>query len=164
MSTHPLRSLFHPNNIAVIGASPDASRFRGCIFEFLSEGDYRGRAFSVNPSYREIDGVECVDSIAAARAAANAMIDLAVIVIPAHAVVAELERCAAVGVRHALIVSSGFAEEGGTQADVQARISQLVAAESAGSRVIAELELNPMIVHADGCGLTVADALLRLTG
>jgi len=129
MTTHPLRQLFHPHNIAVIGASPDTGRIRGRILEFLAHGDYRGRVVPVNPSYREIHGVQCFDSIAAARAAIGEAIDLAVIVIPARAVLTELERCAATGVRHALIVSSGFAEEGGEQAAVQERIAANVPVE-----------------------------------
>ena len=134
MSTHPLRLLFHPQTVTVIGASPDASRIRGRILDFLVKGEYRGRVLPVNPSYREIHGVECFDSIAAARAAVNATIDLAIVVIPAQAVLAELERCAATGVRYALIVSSGFAEEGGAQAAVQERIAAIAA--STGMRVI----------------------------
>src|SRR5262245_33447880 len=134
MSTHPLRLLFHPHNVAVIGASPDTSRIRGRILEFLAHGDYRGRVLPVNPSYREIHGVECFDSIVTARAAIGEAIDLAIIVIPARAVLTELERCAATGVRHALIVSSGFAEEGGEQAAVQERIAEI--ARTSGMRVI----------------------------
>ena len=134
MSTHPLRLLFHPHNIAVIGASPDTARIRGRILEFLAHGDYRGRVAPVNPSYREIHGVECFDSIVTARAALGEAIDLAIIVIPARAVLAELERCASTGVRHALIVSSGFAEEGGEQTGVQERIAAI--ARTSAMRVI----------------------------
>ena len=134
MSKHPLRLLFHPQTVAVIGASPDTSRIRGRILEFLARGDYRGRVLPVNPSYREIHGVECFDSIGATRAAADAAIDLAIIVIPAQGVPGELDRCAAAGVRHALIVSSGFAEAGGAQAAVQERIADI--AKTTGMRVI----------------------------
>ena len=133
MSTHNLRALFYPQSIAVIGASPDRTRIRGHILEFLTHGEYRGRIFPVNPSYREIDGIECFASIAAAKAKADDQIDLAVIVIPAAGVLAELERCATAGVRQALIVSSGFAEGGGGS-DAQARISAI--AQSTGMRVI----------------------------
>jgi len=46
----------------------------------------------------------------------------------------------------------------GPLADLIAKISR-VACEL--SEVIDELELNPVIVHADNSGLTVADALMR---
>ncbi|MFH1605144.1 MAG: acetate--CoA ligase family protein [Pseudomonadota bacterium] len=133
MSTHDLRALFYPRNIAIIGASPDRTRIRGHILEFLAHGEYRGQIFPVNPSYREIDGIECFASIAAANAKASEPIDLAVIVIPAAGVLAELERCAAARVRRALIVSSGFAEGGGNS-ETQARIAAI--ARSTGMRVI----------------------------
>lgn len=133
MSTHNLRALFYPHSIAVIGASPDRTRIRGHILEFLTHGEYGGRIFPVNPHYPEIDGIECFASIAAANAKASEPIDLALIVIPAAGVLAELERCAAAGVRQALIVSSGFAEGGGGS-DTQAQISAM--ARSTGMRVI----------------------------
>ena len=38
-------------------------------------------------------------------------VDLAVLVIPADAVVDELERCGAAGVKAAAIITSGFAEQ-----------------------------------------------------
>lgn len=133
MNTHNLRALFYPRSIAVIGASPDRTRIRGHILEFLAHGEFAGRIFPVNPSYTEIDGNECFGSIAAARAKAGEPIDLALIVIPAAGVLAELERCAAAGVRQALIVSSGFAEGGGGS-DAQARI--LAIARATGMRVI----------------------------
>ena len=133
MNTQNLRALFYPQSIAIIGASPDRTRIRGHILEFLAHGEYRGKIFPVNPSYPEIDGIECFASIAAARAKASEPIDLALIVIPAAGVLAELERCAAAGVSQALIVSSGFAEGGGGS-DAQARISAI--ARSTGMRVI----------------------------
>ena len=134
MNPHPLHTLFDPRSIAVIGASPDKARIRGRILDFLVHGEYGGQVLPVNPSYKEINGAKCFASIGAASAAGNGPIDLAVIVIPAAAVLGELERCAAAGVKHALIVSSGFAEEGGEQVHVQARMSAI--AKSTGMRVI----------------------------
>ncbi len=60
-------------------------------------------------------------------------IDLAVIVIPARAVLAALEQCAAAGVKNAVIISSGFAEEGGDSADMQDAIAAL--AKKTGMRI-----------------------------
>ena len=85
-------------------------------------------------SHREIGGRECFPSITAARAAAGVDIDLAIVVIPSDAVLAELERCAAVGTRNALVVSSGFAEEGGERGVLQARMAAL--GRASGMRII----------------------------
>lgn len=129
-----LHSLFHPQRIAVIGASPNTKAIRGRYFELLKGGGYPGEILPVNPSYEDIHGTPCYPTIAAARAHAAGPIDLAAIAIPAATVVAEVERCAAAGVRNVLIVSSGFAEEGGKQVDEQARMVAI--ARAAGMRIV----------------------------
>jgi acetate---CoA ligase (ADP-forming) len=134
METHDLHTLFNPHRIAVIGASPDTKGIRGRFFDFLVRGGFEGDIVPVNPSYREIEGRACFPTIAAASEQATAPIDLAAIVIPANGVVAELERCAAAGVRNVLIVSSGFAEEGGERSQLQARIAAI--GREAGMRIV----------------------------
>ena len=52
---------------------------------------------------------------------------------PARAVLAALEQCAAAGVKHAVIISSGFAEEGGDSAAMQDAIVAL--AKRTGMRI-----------------------------
>jgi acyl-CoA synthetase (NDP forming) len=49
----------------------------------------------------------------------------AIVIIPARAVLGALEQCAAVGVKNAVIISSGFAEEGGDSAAMQDAIAAL---------------------------------------
>ncbi len=60
-------------------------------------------------------------------------IDLAVVIIPARAVLGALEQCAAAGVKNAVIISSGFAEEGGDSAAMQDAIVAL--AKKTGMRI-----------------------------
>ena len=105
---HPLDSFFAPASIALIGASRDHEKIPGRLLAMLRKNDYPGQIYPVNPNYPEIDGLACYKSIADI----GAPIDLAVIIIPARAVLAALEQCAAVGVKNAVIISSGFAEEG----------------------------------------------------
>ena len=131
---HTLHTFFNPASIAVIGASRDAKSIRGRFVDFLVRGGFAGRIFPVNPSYREINGRECFPSVAAAGATASGPIELALVAIPADAVLPELERCAAAGVRNALIVSSGFAEEGAARTGLQSRISGI--ARESGMRVV----------------------------
>src|SRR6185295_2346069 len=133
-SVHPLHTLFNPASIAVIGASRDAKSIRGRFVDFLARGGYRGKILPVNPSYPEIDGRECFPSVAAAVAATKGPVDLALVAIPADAVLPELERCAAAGVKNALVVSSGFAEEGAGRSALQARIPAI--ARASGMRVV----------------------------
>jgi acyl-CoA synthetase (NDP forming) len=126
---HPLDSFFAPQSIALIGASRDHEKIPGRLLAMLRKNDYPGRLYPINPNYDEIDGLKCYKSIAEI----SAPIDLAVIVIPARAVLGALEQCAAAGAKNALIISSGFAEEGGDSAAMQDAIAAL--AKRTGMRI-----------------------------
>jgi len=126
---HPLDSFFAPESIALIGASRDLDKIPGRLFSMLRKNDYPGKIYPINPNYADIDGVKCHKSIADV----GAPIDLAIIIIPARAVLGALEQCAAVGVKNAVIISSGFAEEGGDAAAMQDAIVAL--AKRTGMRI-----------------------------
>lgn len=123
---HPLKTLLKPQSVAVIGASPDKSKIRGELFHFMHAGGYRGRLYPVNPSYQDFNGLACYPDVASAAKDAGGGLDLALLAIPASAVMPELERCAAAGVRNVVIITAGFAEEGGESAKVQEQMAALV--------------------------------------
>ena len=52
-------------------------------------------------------------------------VDLALVAIPAAGVAPALEDCARAGVKNTLIISSGFAEEGGAARDMQAALVEV---------------------------------------
>jgi predicted CoA-binding protein len=118
---HPLDSFFAPASIALVGASRDHEKIPGRLLAMLRKNEYPGHIYPVNPNDAEIDGLVCYKSVADI----GAPIDLAVIIIPARAVLAALEQCAAVGVKNAVIISSGFAAEGGGSAAMQDAIADL---------------------------------------
>jgi acyl-CoA synthetase (NDP forming) len=124
-----LERFLAPAALAVVGASPDTGRIRGALLEAVLRGGYGGRVYPVNPSYREIAGLRCFPSLAAI----GEEIDLALIAIPAAAVPAALEDCAAQGIGHAVILSSGFAEGDGADTALEARIKAI--ARRTGLRV-----------------------------
>ncbi|MHB0773829.1 CoA-binding protein [Bradyrhizobium sp. 1.29L] len=126
---HPLNSFFKPASIAVIGASRDHGKISGRLLAFLRKNEFPGSIYPVNPNCDEIDGLKCYKSIADIIAP----IDLAIVVIPARTVLAALEESPAMGVKNALIISSGFAEEGGDAAAQQERIAAL--AKRTGMRI-----------------------------
>jgi acyl-CoA synthetase (NDP forming) len=126
---HPLETFFAPDSIAVIGASRDEKKIPGLLLTFLRRNGFTGAIYPVNPAHDSIGDLPCYRSVGAI----GRPVDLAVVIIPAHAVLAALEDCAAAGVRHAIIISSGFAEEGGASADTQAEIAAL--ARRTGMRV-----------------------------
>ena len=118
MSQHPLHSFFWPESIAVLGASPDLHRIRGRLLHQLRENGFPGRILPINPSYRDVGGLKCFPSIGAV----GGPVDLALVAIPAAGVAAAVEECAKAGVKNTLIISSGFAEEGGAAGDMQAAL------------------------------------------
>ena len=121
MSEHALQSFFWPQSIAVLGASPDTHRIRGRLLHQLRENGYPGRILPINPSYQEIGGLRCYASIGAV----GEPVDLALVAIPAAGVAPALDECARAGVKNALIISSGFAEEGGAAGDMQAALVEV---------------------------------------
>jgi acetyltransferase len=129
MQKHPLDTFFAPESIALIGASRDSEKIPGRLLSMLRKNEFPGKLYPVNPNYGDIDGLTCYPSIAAV----GQPIDLAIVMIPARAVLAALRECAAVGVRNAVIISSGFAEEGGDSAAMQDAIADL--ANTTGMRI-----------------------------
>src|ERR1700724_1697425 len=126
---HPLDSFFAPDSIALIGASRDLEKIPGRLLSFLRKNEFPGKIYPVNPNYGAIDGLKCYASIADV----GQPIDLAIIIIPARAVLGALEQCAAAGVKNAVIISSGFAEEGGDSAAMQDALAPL--AKTTGMRI-----------------------------
>ena len=126
---HPLDTLFRPDSIALIGASRDQEKIPGRLLSMLRKNEFPGKIYPINPNYGDIDGLKCYPSIADV----GQPIDLAIVVIPARTVLGALKQCAAAGVRNAIVISSGFAEEGGDSAAVQDAIAAL--AKTTGMRI-----------------------------
>ncbi len=126
---HPLDSFFAPASIALIGASRDLEKIPGRLLSMLRKNEFPGKIYPINPNYGDIDGLKCYPAIADV----GQPVDLAVVIIPAKAVLGALEQCAAVGVKNAVIISSGFAEEGGDSAAMQDAIVAL--AKRTGMRI-----------------------------
>ncbi len=126
---HPLDTFFAPDSIALIGASRDLEKIPGRLLSMLRKNGFAGKIYPINPNYGDIDGLKCYPSIAEV----GQPIDLAIVIIPARAVLGALEQCAAAGVKNAVIISSGFAEEGGDSAAMQDAIVTL--AKKTGMRI-----------------------------
>jgi acetate---CoA ligase (ADP-forming) len=126
---HPLESFFSPESIALIGASRDLEKIPGRLLSMLRKNEFPGKIYPINPNYGDIDGLKCYPSIADV----GQPVDLALVIIPARAVLGALEQCAAAGAKNAVIISSGFAEEGGDSAAMQDAIAAL--AKKTGMRI-----------------------------
>ena len=116
-----LQNLIAPRAIALIGASATTAGIRGALLNVLQVNGFSGRLYPVNPNYQEVHGLRCYPSVSAI----GAPVDLAVLAIPADRVMDALEDCAASGVGAAIVISSGFAEEGEGRFALQAAMSDL---------------------------------------
>lgn len=124
-----LDSFLNPRSVAVVGASPDLAKLRGRLTRAVGHSGYAGAIHLINPSHRAIEGRPCHARIGDVPAP----VDLALIVVPAEQVLGAVQSCADAGVRNAVVLSSGFAEEGGAMADAQDRLAAI--AQRAGMRL-----------------------------
>ncbi|MDP1691919.1 MAG: acetate--CoA ligase family protein [Burkholderiaceae bacterium] len=125
-----LNPLFHPRAIAVYGASSDPTKIGGRPLDFLKHSGYGGPLYPINPKAPQIQGLPSFATVSSVPGP----VDLAIVAVPAPAVVAALEDCAAKGVAAAVVLSSGFAEVGGAGAEWQRGITEL--ARRSGMRVV----------------------------
>jgi acyl-CoA synthetase (NDP forming) len=112
-----LQPLFSPDSVAIVGASADTQTLRGRTTQFLIEHGYPGRIYPVTRSQPEVFGLRSYATVAELPEAP----DLAVVIVPAAYVVQTLEECGHKGVRAAVVISSGFAEERGEAAQARHR-------------------------------------------
>ncbi|HET6692050.1 MAG TPA: acetate--CoA ligase family protein [Miltoncostaeaceae bacterium] len=103
-----LDRLLAPRSIALVGASADPLKFGGRPLAALRRHGYDGELLVVNPGRDEIGGVPCVPSPAELPEG----IDLAVILLPADAVLGAVRACIARDVGAVAVFSGGFRETG----------------------------------------------------
>ena len=127
---NPLKPLFDPQSIAVIGASPDFTRIGGRPIKYLLDNGYTKPVFPVNPKYSEISGLTCYPDVADITHA----LDLAIIALPRSLVLDAVKGCAAKGVRSAIIFSAGFAEMSEEGQEAESIITR--AAREKGMRIL----------------------------
>lgn len=125
-----LRPVFAPRSVAVIGANRERGKIGSEILHNIIDGGFTGRLFVVHPTATEIEGVKAFPTIAAI----HEPIDLAVVTVPAAAVLQTVDACIAAGVQALVVISAGFGEIGG---DGRAREAALVdRVRAAGIRMV----------------------------
>lgn len=125
-----MHALLHPRVIAVIGASRRRDSIGSQLLDRLVEAGFAGQVHPVNPNVRTLRRRVAYPSVAAVPGP----VDLAVVAVPAHAVLEVVDECAEAGVKALLVVSAGFAEEGKDGARLQAELVRR--ARGAGMRVV----------------------------
>jgi acetyltransferase len=133
--------LLEPRSIAVVGVSDEAGRPGSQAVRALRHHGYAGRIHPVNPKYETFDGLKCYPAIDAIEDS----IDLVIIGVPAKAVVAVVQACAAKGVPYAVILSGGFRETGPEGVERERQLLRI--ARSSGMRIIGPNCLGVVNLH-----------------
>ena len=110
-----LAPMLAPSAVAVIGVSRHGSTIGRRVFDALRAGGFAGHIYPVNPHATEIDGLVC---FASARDLPEGT-DLAVVAVPAAAVLSAVDDCASAGVKSLVVISAGFAEAGEAGRELQ---------------------------------------------
>jgi len=103
--------LFKPRSVAVIGASQNKAKIGYRIVENIVSHGYQGAIYPVNPKGGNVLGNKIYPELSQIPGE----VDLAVIAIPARFVFDAVKDCAEKGVRHLVIITSGFSEVGNTK-------------------------------------------------
>ena len=167
-----LRHLLAPESVVVIGASRRRGAVGRAILDNIRVGGYAGRLYTVNPHARQIGGERCLPSVLDLPEPA----DLAVIAVPAAAVIDVAEQCGQRGIRFLIVISSGL--------DTAACADLLAVCRRHGMRLVgpdcfgvavpaiglnATFAANPpepgvagLVMQSGGLGLATVDQLSRL--
>ena len=103
-----LEPFFDPRAIAIVGASRDPAKVGGSVLANLRAAGYAGRLVPVNSAHAVIQGLPAASSLLDV----DGPLDVAVVAVPAPAVLTVLEQCVTKGVLGAVVISAGFREAG----------------------------------------------------
>ena len=109
--------LLNPTSVAVIGASRNPGTVGHQVLRNLLRGGFQGPVYPVNSGATQVASVKAYPTIGDVPGP----VDLAVVAVPAEAVPQVVRECAAKGVTGLVVLSAGFAETGGTDAQRELR-------------------------------------------
>ncbi|QDV64697.1 bifunctional acetate--CoA ligase family protein/GNAT family N-acetyltransferase [Crateriforma conspicua] len=108
MPFRPLRKIFSPKSVAVIGASSRVGSVGERVIANLISTDFSGPVVPINPAHDAVHGLNCVSRISDVPHA----VDLAVLCTPADATPDVVDQCGKAGVGGLICLSDGFREIG----------------------------------------------------
>ena len=141
-----LEPIFRPRAVAVVGASRQPGALGHGLFRHLLASGFAGAVYPVNPAASAVASVHAYATVAAIPEP----VDLAVVVVPAPAVLEAARACLDAGVRGLVVVSAGFAEageEGRRRQDALVRLCR-----ERGARLIGPHSMGVLVNDVDGGG------------
>jgi acyl-CoA synthetase (NDP forming) len=101
--------LAHPAGVAIVGASSNPQSPSGRPVDYLTRFGFAGLILPVNPRSSQVGGLRTIPDLGEAQLGT---VDVALIAVPAPAVVPALADAARAGARAAVIIGSGFEDRG----------------------------------------------------
>lgn len=129
--TTDLRAALDPASIAIVGASENPNKIGGRPIDYLKRFGFRGDVFPVNPKRSEVQGLRSVPRLADLDAAP----EMAIVAIPGEDAIRALDECGEMGVKVAVLMSSGFGEMDPVGGKAQERL-MAERARARGMRII----------------------------
>lgn len=107
IANHDLHTFFHPESIAVVGASADPGKAGHQVIKNLLRGPYEGKIYPVNPRGGELLGLSCYTDLLEIPG----RLDLVLITVPAVAVPSIFDDISKrQDVKSVVVVAAGFSE------------------------------------------------------
>ena len=135
---HFLKHFFHPESVAVVGATNNTFKMNFRILQNLMDLDFKGRIYPVNPGAKEISGIK---AFAGLRDIPD-KVDLVVSAVPASKTMDIVKDCAKIGVKHLVIITGGFSEGGAEGRALHDRMAAFT--KEKGIRVLGPNTLSPV--------------------
>ena len=104
--------IMNPRAVAVIGASDGEGKIGNSVMKNIINGGYAGELYPINPKADEILGKKAYKSVKDVPG----VIDIAVFAVPARFCAGAMEEVGQKGIPGAIMIPSGFAEVGETEA------------------------------------------------
>ncbi|MCK6449432.1 MAG: acetate--CoA ligase family protein [Alphaproteobacteria bacterium] len=121
----------NPRSVAVFGASDNKDKFGGRVMHYLTRHGFAGRVLPINPNRTEVLGIKAFRTISDAPRP----VDVALLAVPAAALLQGVRECAEAGVGCCVIMTTGFAEAG-TDEGRDLERALVDTARNAGMRIV----------------------------
>ncbi|UCH49277.1 MAG: acetate--CoA ligase family protein [Betaproteobacteria bacterium] len=134
MSSSPretLRAALDPKSVAIVGASDNPNKIGGRPLLYLGRYGYQGKIYPINPNRSQVQRHQAYPDLLSLPDAPEVVI----IAVPGDGAVDAVEKCAAMGVKVAVVMSSGFGEVDATEGKAKEARMRVVA-RSTGMRVV----------------------------
>jgi acetate---CoA ligase (ADP-forming) len=121
LTVESIHTIFYPKSVAVIGASRSPGTIGYWQLRSLLSSGYTGVIYPVNPNAQAIQSIKSYASVLDIPGT----VDLAIIVVPAAAVIKAADECGRKGVKGIICISDGFKETGPEGAERERQLREV---------------------------------------